>query len=568
MVLWLVVCASGCSSGQSVTTPLDVDLAAAPVTFRLRLLQTGLRSSLEVEVLVHAGGRALPSPLHIELPHRWAGYDDLDDDLTGFVAFGSDGTPLHADREPGRLVVQHGGEHAVAVTYRIVPLARSLRQRSRFHAVGTPDYFFGYGRNLFIWPAHLAEGSTPIGIVFEQSSAPATWASTLGLVAPHGVLCDRSWRHVFDAAYMAGHVRVFGDLGNREGTAVVVDPRLGDVEERIWGTVRRIESYAQGRWGPPQIPTTVALVLARTEDPAALTGSGRPGGFVLELGERVDPSSNELIRLVTHEHLHRYIGSWLRFAARDELLTLWFKEGVVDYLAAAFAVRSGALSTEGFYEALSESLTGYLANERVGEPLEGSPSDLWGSSAMRRLPYQQGFPVGLHLDLLLRESDDSLDEAVGDLIHESAARSPVTATDLQRFFETRLDRDLTWLFDGHIARGEALPIRQWLADVGLTMRQLARSTPYYGLEVDSAYNGTWHIVAIDPLGPAASLPLSAGDRLVEAPVVPTSGYGRYARLTVERDGRPVRLSIPPVQGESRIWSVQQEDDRFEQVMRW
>ena len=550
-----------------MSTP-SIESVDGPITYQLRLQQTGLRSSLEVVALVQERHGVLPEPLVFELPHRWAGFEDLGDDLIELAAHGSDGTALPVAREPGRLAVRHDNEWAVTVSYRVVPGARSLRQGSRFHAVGSPDYFFGYGRNIFVWPTHLNRATVPVDIILSPSPAGTTWASTLGLVDTHGELRDQMWRHVVDSAYLAGQVRVFGDLGDPDGTAVVIDPLLGDVDQDLWQTARRVACYSEGRWGPTQIPTTVVFVLRRTDDPFALTGSGRPGGFVVELGERVGPRNDEVVQLVTHEHLHRYIGAWLRFAAEDELLTLWFKEGVVDYLAAEFAVRSGALPAEAFLDAFSEALTGYLTNDTVGQPLVGPVHELWNDSAARRLPYEQGFLLGFHLDLLLRENGDTLDRAVGDLISENAHWRRVGASQLRDFLEERLERDLGWLFDGYIAQGDPLPTRQWLTDAGLTMRQLSRPTPYYGLEVDSTYSGIWSVVAIDPLGPAASLPLSAGDRLWEAPILPTSGYGEHARLTVERDGRPVSLSIPPLPGESRVWSVQPDGNRFDQIMGW
>src|SRR5690606_29678765 len=78
---------------------------------------------------------------------------------------------------------------------------------------------------------------------------------------------------------------------------------------------------------------TRAVVLLREDDPAALNGAGRAGGFVLELGAGATSRSAGLVELLAHENLHRLNGHRLVYAASDEFATMWFREGVTEYVA-------------------------------------------------------------------------------------------------------------------------------------------------------------------------------------------------------------------------------------------
>ena len=531
----------------------------------MRLDSVGIRSSLTVDLFVQSS-QSLPNPLTLQIPSHWAGFDDLDRDIELVGAHGELG-PL-ADRRVGaRLLVEHDGETSIRVRYRIVPRYRQLRRPSRFHAVGGPDYLVAYGRDLFIWPTHLNPESTDLesSVDLRLGDGPpgTVWATTLGLVAPSGALHDVNPIHLLDSVYLAGRVRI--RQSEDRTTTVIIDPQLGSVEDSMLPVLQRIASYATSRFGQTPIESSVVFALRREDDRSVLTGSGRPGGIVVELGEAASPSEAGLALLIAHEHLHRYIGTWMRFAVEDELATLWFKEGVVDYLAAQFAIRSGAIPSNAFTSELSDVLTEYLTRSSSLETLPSDDSTFWHNPGLRRLPYSLGFLVALRLDTLLRQQGDSLERAVVDLLRQFAGQRRVSMADLQHHFEQRLEQDLNPIFNACSLGGSPIPVRDWLADLELSLRPLSQAAHYYGVEFDVHRDGRWWVTAVDPMGPAAGLPISAGDRLVGVPSFPSSGVGR---LVVERNGRQLAVRIPGVPGIRRVFGVQDDGETLDRLMRW
>ncbi len=531
----------------------------------MRLDTIGIRSSMTVDLFVQST-RPLPNPLTLQIPSHWAGFDDLDQDIEVGGAHGEVG-PLTDRRMGSRLLVEHNGETSIRVRYRIVPRYQQLARPSRFHAVGGPDYLVAYGRNLFIWPTHLNPESqgleSRVDIRFENGPNGTQWATTLGFVAPSGALNDLDPIHVLDSVYLAGRMRI--RESTHEDITVVIDPQLGSVEDQILPLLERITSYASARFGQTPIETSVVFALRREDDRLVLTGSGRPGGIVAEMGEAARPNQASMALLIAHEHLHRYIGTWMRFAVEDELSTLWFKEGVVDYLAAQFAIRSGAIPSNAFTAELSDVLTEYLTRSSALETLPRDESTFWHNPGLRRLPYSLGFLVALRLDTLLRQQGDSLERAVLDLLQENAGQRRVSMADLRAHFEQRLDEDLDPIFAACSLGGSPIPVRDWLADLELSLRPLNQAAHYYGVEFDVHRDGRWWVTAVDPMGPAAGLPISAGDRLVGAPSFPSSGVGR---LVVERNGRQLAVRIPGVPGVRRVFGVQDDGETLGRLMRW
>ena len=552
-LLTAILLLTACTGPEVTERPRS---AAAPlVGYALTLDRLGLRSTLSVEVRIQAavGESSLPTPLELELPHIWAGYNDHGDSIVGLTASDASGAALTVTRRPGAATVQHGGEAVVDLRYSVEPPTRELSRRTRFHAIGAPDFFFAFGRNLFVWPTHIDTRDEVAAALLTALPPESRWLSTLAGVATQ--LTGQSFESLADGAFVAGRPRVLRQRSAGHEYLLVVDPSLGFVEDTIMPQVQRMVLRANTGLGRLPESHTVGIVLARADDPWVTTGTGRSGGFVLEMGASVQPASIQVAHLVAHEHLHRYIGNLVGFSAEDELATLWFKEGLVDYLAARLVVASGVFGREGFYDPLSDAVTGYLRNARVGDTLAPRPdADFWVDGALRRLPYEQGFLLALWLDVALARSGGSLEQAVADLVSEFGGEA-ISGSTLRTHFVARLGSPAEQLFDNYASGALAIPVEEWLAAVGLEMARRSRAAPYYGVEVDTASDGTWRVAHVDPEGPAAGLPLRDGDRLRGAPYIPRSGLTQRAVYVVERRGRAVEVAVPPTLGERVVWEV-------------
>ncbi len=176
-----------CSAGIATESALWRPPSDSGLAYRLTLTQLGVRSAIDVEMVVRAApGDALANPYEIIIPSRWAGFDDHDLDLGEISAFASSGRALQARRSPGSFVVEHAGESELRVRYSVRPRARQLTEASRFHSVGAPDLFFALGRNVIVRPRHMDPDTTAVDL--ELRTVPADSSSVMGFGPGSGLM--------------------------------------------------------------------------------------------------------------------------------------------------------------------------------------------------------------------------------------------------------------------------------------------------------------------------------------------------------------------------------------------
>ncbi|MBN1946287.1 MAG: hypothetical protein JW797_11475 [Bradymonadales bacterium] len=569
-ILLVIALVAGCSSpivGEPDRWPPDEEVGLA---YRITLSSGGVNTRADVLLAVRADhGGQLATPLEFLLPCRWAGGSDLHLDLTGFWATGPGGEPLPVIQEGERVLISHPGLSRLTLGYRVAPRARSLTRRSRFRAVGTPEWFFGYGRNLLARPALDSLESAPAYLELAASRREAVWATTLGVFREASGVIRRPLSDLLDAAYLGGRIRVVSLVQGEESFTLAVDPRLGQVEDDLLVLGHRLVTYTAANL--PELPwrATVGLLLHRADGPGVMTGSGRPGGFVLELGETEGWESNRAALLIAHENLHQYIGNWLRFALGQELSTMWFLEGVVEYLSVCVVIRSGVASSDLFLQVLSQMVTGYLSN-RFTDSVGGESSEerFWEHPGIRQLDYQKGFLLAFWLDIQLRRAQDRLEGAVGQLLRSFAGSRRIGNEEIRRVLEERLGRDLHEWFTRYVTGQERVPVTAWLEEAGLGLRRQLEEVAYLGLETAVDRDGRFRIVGIDPMGPAAGFPLRVGDILAAPPSLPSRGPQGRARLVVLGGGERREFFIPCQAGHRVRWEAYRIDSRFDRLMGW
>jgi len=241
----------------------------------------------------------------------------------------------------------------------------------------------------------------------------------------------------------------------------------------------------------------VGLVVRRADDPEIMVGSGRPGGFVIELGDRAPLEGDELAMLIAHENLHRYIGIWLKFAPGGERATLWFGEGVVQYLSAQAVVRSGLSTPELLLDALSDALGGYLLNECADGACQGEGDEaFWRFPSLRQSSYHRGFLLAFWLDIELRRGSHRLVGVVRDLLRTHAGRRGISNEDIRLALERQLGRDLGDWYETYVVQSRRLPWQEWLDEAGLRARRVLAEEPAPG--VGPRTSPRWVVVRVGP----------------------------------------------------------------------
>lgn len=315
--------------------------------------------------------------------------------------------------------------------------------------------------------------------------------------------------------------------------------------------------------GPAIARHTSVIVLRRDDDPNRLTGNGRAGGFVLELGAEVDPDDDDLIGLIAHENLHRLIGHLLRFAASDEYATLWFREGVTEYLAVRTAVDAGVMPETRLFALIGDAITNYRANPAATTVDAAALGQrYWSDRDLRRLPYDKGALLAMLIDLDLRRT------GAGDLVgfvaflrDDGAIRAaPLTNAALRDALERYSGMDWHPFWDDAVLGSSWLPVFETLSDVGLRVVERLVPAPWYGLRTNVTADGDWYVSEVVANSPAASAGLVAGQALAQEPIVPDDRSGRPIEVIVRVSGREVPVRITPATGQRRGFVLVEDDD--------
>lgn len=344
------------------------------------------------------------------LPGSWAGnhYDDL---FTLHQAHGPDSIrSMTVDRSEGRIDVDAAGAEWIELSYQIQTRARP-DEKHRFFPWGSADAFFAYVPTILLLPsAGVARQLRDIPV---EVHAPADWtvaatwqqpqhldSDTTGEQKVVGFVADdiRSLRDAFVAGArdweQLNRSLPGGDLALYVTEEFSFDSReLADATETITGEyLARFDGYDH----------ISALLFSLPDDaPDSLRGTGRHGGFVLEVpaDQQLD---DELLLLLAHEALHMWNGHQLVPATDYRDQGRWFKEGVTHYIALKTLARLDLIDERTVRRELAMAGRLYRQNPIVaGGPIRDMDRT--------RFPYDYGLLIALALDLsLLRHTGGAL----------------------------------------------------------------------------------------------------------------------------------------------------------------
>ncbi len=241
-------------------------------------------------------------------------------------------------------------------------------------------------------------------------------------------------------------------------------------------------------------------------------------------------------------------------------------EGVTTYYGDLFLLRSGVINQEQYFKELNSLFKRHFENEsRHSASLVASSRDLWVNGYANPLDsekvsiYTKGALVALMLDLTIRlrtANRQSLDEVMRQLWR--MCNSDYTGYSLLSFKQVCEDIakcSLDSFFDDHVHGVAPLEtqLSALLETIGCRLKKYSSkqlSKKYFGFRSQKRQDKLT-IVQIHPDSPAY-IKLSTGDIILSVngkkPRQKLDGLieqGKSLKLTVERHGRKIKVSLPP-----------------------
>ena len=512
--------ALGCRAPtRAATLPPSAQDAPGALVYHLRALdQRGMRVRV---VIPQARVDALDDTLlvHLPLDHQQRS------PVRRFRATTAGGQDLRVSAlAPDRLLVHLEAREALHLAYDVEPTFSALDATTRFEAFVTDGYFFVPGHSALIQFPHLWPG-------------PQADVITLSMEPGGGMLCSvepgrTALRRALDAACVGGRlVRLQQELDATQRVVVHAPPHLRTHAEALLPVIARV-LRAQSKELRSVPDRVVHVTLLARSDRAPPTGSGRSGGFVLELHPDDPLDGASWIDLIAHENLHRLIGHWITFSDVEPWRTAWFLEGITEYLAQRALLRAGLTDTHRFLEhvALSADLVSEAHRERSNP----------------RIPYDQGFLAGVALDANAPGVLDALIERLATA-GPSEPVSEALLLDLLRELlgDASFERYLAWC-----CMADVPPLAELWTALDLEPIYHLNPQPRFGVHLAEDERG-WSVGRVEAHSAAERQGLRTGQRLAAAPTRTSTRQGERLDIIItdERGQRSVALFATAGAGE-------------------
>ena len=513
-----------------------------------------------IRVSYHLHG-TLPPRLRVAFPDRWAGRSGYFDDIVGVEAEDGRGEPLHISFNSQQIAaIAVGDADTVVLRYTVRPQRGLLTHATRFRALLSADRFFAPGHAIFAEPLDLGaafETGIRVTTATTERVSRDTWTLRSTVDTSAGVGLDE----LVDAAWFAGRfARVIRARGGRE-LEVWVEERVSAGPQALGDLAQDVVEAQWALLGETIAARTTVVVLLREDDPEALNGAGRTGGFVLEIGTDLNVTQDGVAALVAHENLHRLNGHYLRFAAADEFGTMWFREGVTDYVSMRNAAAAGVIESTQFFRFVGKSLANYLGSPAVNVTASEVGNGYWADRDLRRFPYDKGALMALLIDLRLRADGAGTLEGFFAWLRErpDARTVPLSnATLLERLNEYS-GADWTEFWSAYVLGNDVLPVFERLNAVGLEVVERVDPAPYYGFRTSLTVDGDWFVSHVEPGSPADVAGLRSGTALTGEPYMPTGVNAQRATVYTSGPRGPSSLHIPAGRGQRRTFALSAAD---------
>jgi predicted metalloprotease with PDZ domain len=416
------------------------------------------------------------------LPGPWAGRDDYADNIRILGAWGEGGSrALTLERAQGRLDVEaQQGDPWIELRYEV-----KLHQRTSVQQRFTPQRlgqgFFAYAPTFLILPSERIAQTLrdiPVEVRTTLASAPvSTWpllqsapSKVDASVRVHGFMAQ-DIHHLRDA-YLTLSDELVEQPG--AGARVIFERSYLGPKAPLADAIRLVLTRYQERYGALGALT---VVVRSPVGERHRWGTGRRGGFVLELDQRAALDHDTLL-LVAHESFHMWNGHLLIPTAAEEEQTRWFKEGLTHYIALRTLGELGLSGERALLNEVATAARRYMTHPMTLQGVEA------GTPEQRALyPYDRGLLLAMSLDDALRRPNQqacSLDTWFDRTLALSRQRGGYYDSGLLKQALDELPCDTTLArarWQQHVIEGRALALGSLFTDVGLHWLDAEGSRP-------------------------------------------------------------------------------------------
>lgn len=221
-----------------------------------------------------------------------------------------------------------------------------------------------------------------------------------------------------------------------------------------------------------KLPSSIVVFLFSAAFDAHLSdGFARPGGTILQMGQKAarDPLRRRI--LLAHELFHLINGEGVRYGLEDFAETAWFREGVTQYMAAKALERAGLLSRLGFLDMLAKS-SAKLLDLRTETLLHTCYPDA-NFEARDDRAYHLGFVLayGIEEQWRVYHTQLTLEGFWRELYAQWPRGARLSQADLQAALERYSGFDFTAFFEQFVKKSVLPPVELILARDGLCLRR-------------------------------------------------------------------------------------------------
>jgi predicted metalloprotease with PDZ domain len=545
------VALSACAGAQERPEP-HPQLPDIGFHYDLRASQSG-----DLQVILSIRAPILPEILRVAFPDRVAGRTGLFEAISAIDARDENGEPLGLIVEDGSAYIGCGDARVVHVHYQVAPPDRELTHSSRFRAIGSDSRFFSFGHAVIAQPLDLnPELDRAVQVTTHTEDGNWQIQATIPLDEPYPITA------LVDAGFFAGEFEHVRRVRGGRSVDLWVEETIANQPQTLADLALAVVE-AQAHLLGDDAEHTRVIALRRADDEHARTGSGRAGGFVLELGDAVDARTDGLAELIAHENFHRLNGHTLRFASREELATMWFREGVTDYVAMRNAADNGVIAESAFFRYLGRSIAAYLTNPARGVPMAEFEHRFWTNRDLQRFPYDHGSIAALLIDLELRRSGEDIEAFFTFLRTDGSVRVlPLTNSAIRDALERFSRSSWTAFFDAYIVGGQPFEVFESLNAVGLEVVERVEPAAYYGFRTSVTVDGTWFVSSVDSGSPSAQAGVFPGMELRSDPYVPMHAIDGVARLEEVTNRGWRTIEVRALRGQRRAFALTAEGEEY------
>lgn len=323
-----------------------------------------------------------------------------------------------------------------------------------------------------------------------------------------------------------GASRVLGGTDSGISWEVLVDPAWRTNVSALERELSQIIGY-YAQMLPTRTPRHIAVFLMTVPfDADYHHGIARPGGVILELGQKAAGKSAQRRILMAHELFHLYNGEGLRFDATKYAETAWFREGMTQYMAMTALLSLGLMTRDQLYDWMGKS---------ISKQVKG----LYDA-------YHHGFFLSLAIEQQwqLFGSDKNMQGFWQYLGRISQYDKSQTNGTIRAVLESYSSFDFGSFFQSYVKTGGQVPIESILSNNGLSYKRVKTYVYSTGIEYGmDAVNAQIVVKSVIPGSTGYQAGVRAGDIIVPEPDMSWEDDSDK-RLVVIRGGRRTQMRIP------------------------